>query len=91
MVLLSVENETMAGGMILIPKRNGRNGYDEKNEIIIVPTPSRSVLEKLYNRADNSRPFDASEQQTGQHRGTNEPRAVGTSVGLCRISIACPN
>jgi hypothetical protein len=34
----------------------------------------------------HGRPFDASEQQTGQHRGINEPRAGGTSVGLCRIS-----
>ncbi len=49
--MLFVENETMAGGMILIPKRIGRNGFnDGNNEIIIVPTPSRSVLEKLYNR-----------------------------------------
>ncbi len=39
------------------------------------------------NQADNGRPFDASEQQTGQHRGINEPWAVGTPVGLCRISI----
>ena len=41
--------ETMAGGMILILKRSGRNGLTI-SEIIIAPKRSRSVLEKLYNR-----------------------------------------
>jgi hypothetical protein len=48
---------------------------------------SGPALSSVRNHADTHRPFDASEQQTGQHRGINEPRAVGTSVGLCRISI----
>ncbi len=53
-VLLSNENETKGGGMILTPKTSGRNGWqnDGENEIITLPTASRawSILEKLYNR-----------------------------------------
>ncbi len=52
------------------------------------PVTPRSALSGITR---TGRPFDASEQQTGQHRWINEPRAVGISVGLCRISIACTN
>jgi hypothetical protein len=47
---------------------------------------SGPALGSVRNHADNGRPFDAGEQQTGQHSGINEQRAVGTSVGLCWIS-----
>ncbi len=49
---------------------------------------SGPALGSVRNRVDNGSPFDASEQQTDQHRGIiNKPRAVGTSVGRCRISV----
>ncbi len=50
--MLSIENESIVGGMLLIPQKNGQHWLinDEINESLILPTPSQRIASRMKIR-----------------------------------------